>query len=561
MSVAAARPPRRAAAAVLAAVLGFLAGTVLWPGQLAQAYWTASGSGSGVVNAADLGVPTQVTATALAWVGRVTLTWAAAETSSGEPATGYVVRRLAAGGSSPACGTSTASPTSALTCLDSAVPDGPHRYDVTAIYHGWSATSAPSDVTTVAADGVAPTVTVTTSPAAGGTGYHRTSPVTVTVAATDTGPSGVDHVTTSLDGAPAVDTPGAQKMLTLVSEGTHTLVSSATDGAGNTSSTTTTTVRIDTVPPGVVLAVAAGQSSPTSASALSFTASFSEPVTGFTGSDVVVGGTAGQGTAHVTGSGTSYTITVDQLTTDGTVSVAVPAGAAQDAAGNPSTAAPSVGGPVVRDTTPPATPPAPSLTTASDSGSSATDGVTNVVRPTVTGSAEPGSIVTVRDGSTVVGTAVAAGGSYTATLDLLSEGQHSLTVRATDAAGNLSPASPVRTVTIDTQPPVLVLSAFTAVGRTVVAAGTGSRAATDLATVSVIVCRGVGPVGTTAPSFPCAPPDATLTASIDPLTGLWTITSGTLAASTSYFARAQQLDLAGNLGVSPVSPVVLTGIL
>src|SRR5262249_59157488 len=80
-------------------------------------------------------------------------------------------------------------------------------------------------------------------------------------------------------------------------------------GNGNTASTSTdNTVTFDSVAPTVTINQAAGQADPTNASPINFTVAFSEPVTGFTNSDVsfvssTVGGTL---SATVTAGPTTY---------------------------------------------------------------------------------------------------------------------------------------------------------------------------------------------------------------------------------------------------------------
>src|SRR5206468_2180350 len=95
----------------------------------------------------------------------------------------------------------------------------------------------------------------------------------------------------------------------------------------------------DITRPTVTINQAAGQADPTSTSPISFTAIFSEPVSGFTGSDVTLSGTAG-GTKTVTVSGgpSTYTVAVSGMTTSGTVIASIAAGVASDAAGNLNTA-------------------------------------------------------------------------------------------------------------------------------------------------------------------------------------------------------------------------------
>ncbi len=78
---------------------------------------------------------------------------------------------------------------------------------------------------------------------------------------------------------------------------------------------------------------------------------------------------------------------------------------------------------------------------------------TNQTSLAVSGTAEPGATVTVLDGAVSTATPVASGaGAWSATLTL-AEGDHPLSVTATDGAGNVSTASPVRTVTVDTLAP------------------------------------------------------------------------------------------------------------
>ncbi|WP_404404680.1 Ig-like domain-containing protein [Pelagibacterium halotolerans] len=116
----------------------------------------------------------------------------------------------------------------------------------------------------------------------------------------------------------------------------------------------------------------------------------------------------------------------------------------------------SSGGDSGTDTTAPGAPTDLVLDAGSDSGSSDSDRITKDTTPTVKGSAEAGATVTVydTDGTTVLGTAVAGDdGSWSVTTSTLNEGQHSLTAKAADAAGNVSTASGPLAVTIDTTAP------------------------------------------------------------------------------------------------------------
>lgn len=126
-------------------------------------------------------------------------------------------------------------------------------------------------------------------------------------------------VTPTADGAVTVDVPDA----------------AATDAAGNASTASATLSReYDGTRPDVELSSAPGPVGVT----FTVTATFSEPVTGFESADVVVGNGAA---ADVVGSGASYTFTVTPAA-DGPVTVDVSAAAAADAAGNTSTAGPTL---------------------------------------------------------------------------------------------------------------------------------------------------------------------------------------------------------------------------
>ncbi len=112
-----------------------------------------------------------------------------------------------------------------------------------------------------------------------------------------------------------------------------------TDLAGNqnqasTSTDNTVTWAADTTKPTVTVEQASGQVDPTSATPVRFTAVFSEPVSGFADGDVTVEGTSGANTASVSGSGTTYTISVTGMTQTGTVIAKIGANKVADANGN-----------------------------------------------------------------------------------------------------------------------------------------------------------------------------------------------------------------------------------
>jgi hypothetical protein len=99
---------------------------------------------------------------------------------------------------------------------------------------------------------------------------------------------------------------------------------------------------------------------------------------------------------------------------------------------------------------------APTLGASSDSGSSSTDGITNVAQPTFVGSVSVTSaaVKLFSDGS-LIGTGTATGGSYSITSSSkLGDGQHLITVVITDNGNGLesTPSAPLR-ITIDTAAP------------------------------------------------------------------------------------------------------------
>ncbi len=103
-------------------------------------------------------------------------------------------------------------------------------------------------------------------------------------------------------------------------------------------------------------------------------------------------------------------------------------------------------------------PPAPVITQVTDDVGVAPDigeidngETTDDARPSFSGTAEAGSTITLLDDGVAIGTAlVDAQGNWSAEPEIpLNTGDHSITVIATDAAGNTSPASEARTFTVD----------------------------------------------------------------------------------------------------------------
>jgi len=213
---------------------------------------------------------------------------------------------------------------------------------------------------------------------------------------------------------------------TALADGTHSITAKATDAAGNTSAASTVkSVTVDTTPPVVpTLVVATGATS-------------GKPVlSGVTEAAAkveVFDGTVSLGTATANSSG-AWTLTPAALA-DGTHNITAKA---TDAAGNTS-AASTVHAVTVStlDTTPPAIP-----TLAITTGTASN-------RPLFSGTTEAGAKVDVYDSTTKLGTATAnTSGAWSYTPDVLANGSHSISAKASDAAGNTSAASAGKTVTI-----------------------------------------------------------------------------------------------------------------
>ncbi len=244
--------------------------------------------------------------------------------------------------------------------------------------------------------------------------------------------------------------------------GTYKLYVAATDTAGNVANQAFTLTVVDA--PSVSSIVRTGAASATvagSASSISYTVTFDQAVTGVDASDfaLTATGTASGSIASVSGSGTTYTVTVDTLAGDGTLRLDLNNSGTGIQNGN-SVAILSgytSGSTYTLDHTAPNAPSTPDLATGSDSGSSSSDNITSASAPTFTGTAESGSTVTLydTDGSTVLGTGTATGGNWSITTSTLSSGSHTLTAKASDAAGNVSTASSGLSVTIDTTAPTV----------------------------------------------------------------------------------------------------------
>ena len=308
----------------------------------------------------------------------------------------------------------------------------------------------------------------------------------------------------------------------VLNQGLNTVHAYDADIFGNSASTSDVTIYLDSIAPTVTI---------TSAPVL--TARASQVISG-TAADLHLGTTVQLfdngvqvGTAAIQADGT-WTTTITLTTEVGNQIVAK----ATDTFGNTGSSAAVLD---TLDTTPPGV-------------AIATTGLVNQAPATITGTVtdlHPGSTVSVfLDGaSTAAATGtVLADGTWSATLNLGAQGDHSLVAVHSDAVGNTG-SSTAATVTLDTvQPAVAITSAAVLTGN---AAVTITGTASDLHIGSLVALFDNG----------SATPLQTASIAAD---GSWSMTV-TLAAEGSNSLVASTTDLAGNTGSSaPVLDVLDT---
>jgi ELWxxDGT repeat protein len=225
-----------------------------------------------------------------------------------------------------------------------------------------------------------------------------------------------------------------------LADGVHTIVASEPDVAGNIGSTSLT-FTLDTTPPAVALSLSddTGISSSDQIT--------SDPtLTGSGEANAVVTlkqGTTVLGTTTADGSG-AWSFTPVGLT-DGVHNITA---SETDAAGNTGKATLKF----TLETTPPVT----TESLAHDTGSSSTDGITS--NPALSGTGVANAVVTLMEGSTVLGTVTASGnGHWTFSPTGLADGSHTILASEVDPAGNAGPTTSF-SFTLDTTPPAVTLA-------------------------------------------------------------------------------------------------------
>ena len=332
-------------------------------------------------------------------------------------------------------------------------------------------------------------------------------------------------------------------------QGQHIFTVVATDQAGNTGGVSSSfTIELDSIAPSIPVIssvqdntapttgpISNGQISNESRPALSGTGEIGATITVLSDGQPI-------GTTIV-GAGGSWSLTPSAALGNGQHTLTV---TATDSAGN--TSLPSGGFTFTVDTLAPT---APAITQVADDvgpliGNLNNGQATNDPLPTLSGTAEANSMVKVYDNGALIGSAPVDGtGAWSFTPGTpLSNGNHALTVTATDAAGNVSPTSAGFNIVVDTVAPLAptIIQAFDDVQP---GTGTLSNGASTNDTRPVL--SGSAEAGARVAIYDNGALLATVTATID---GTWEYLTATLGNGQHVFT-AIATDAAGN--VSPVS--------
>ncbi|WP_293786701.1 Ig-like domain-containing protein [uncultured Pedobacter sp.] len=235
-------------------------------------------------------------------------------------------------------------------------------------------------------------------------------------------------------------------------DGIHFIKARATDIAGNISQLSNELkMTIDTSSP--TIQITSDKSTLKSGEVATITFEFSDdPDAAFTQSDISVsGGTL----SAISGTGRQRfaTFTPTGNINEGKAIIGVSAGAYHDVSGNSSLAASGLT--ITYDTQAPDAP-SIALASASDSGVSSNDRITNLTNLTITGSAESGATVKLVDeNGSLLGYGLSDNNVFSIAIPAMAAGTHTLTAKATDLAGNVSPESSKLSILIDVTPPVV----------------------------------------------------------------------------------------------------------
>jgi|GEM_PF-321785 len=344
-----------------------------------------------------------------------------------------------------------------------------------------------------------------------------------------------------------------------LADGSYNITATASDAAGNTSapSSPVTVIIIDTAAPGApsvpdLDAASDSGSSNTDNITNVTTPKFNGTAAANTTVQLFRGGTISLGTTTADGSG-NWSLTLSSPLSNGTYSITA---RATDTAGNTSAASGALS--ITIDTT---APPAPTLNSSinSDTGASSSDRITSDTTPTISGSTEVNGTVELYDGATLLGTVTGNqnNGNWSFTVPLakaLSDGEHSITARATDTAGNSVTSTPL-VITIDTQKPASTIS-FPANGGTYNSAawaagcataglcGTADGTGSGVQRVQVTIKRNSDNQFWDGSKWQG---QSTLLNATGTTSWSYAFAASNLTSGTSYTIQAQATDIAGNL--------------
>mgnify|MGYP002651338978 FL=1 len=347
-------------------------------------------------------------------------------------------------------GTVTANGAGAWSFATAALADGAHSFSATATDAAGNV-SAASHALVVTVDTAAPAAPVITGFASdtgvGGDGITADNTLTLSGtaeagAAIEVFDGGVSLGTVTATGA------GTWSFTTAaLGDGAHIFTAQATDAAGNSGGLSGALgVTVDTSAPATP--VITGWTDDTGAVGDGITSDNTLTFTGTAEAGAIIelfDGATSLGTVTADGTGAWTFVTGAQA--DGTHSYSV---TATDVAGNSNgiASAPLI---INVDTSAPA---APVITGYSDDTGAAGDGITRDTTLVLTGTAEAGAQIEIFDGATSLGTATVTGaGTWSFTTAALTDGAHSFTAVATDAAGSTGPASAALAVTVDSAAP------------------------------------------------------------------------------------------------------------
>ena len=332
-------------------------------------------------------------------------------------------------------------------------------------------------------------------------------------------------------------------------EGNHALTATVTDAAGNVSPATAPfSLLVDTLPPVVptIVSVIDDQPGSTQLTNGQLTNDAQPTLNGITEPNAIVtilsNGTI-IGTANADGSG-NWSFTPTNALAQGENIFTV---TATDAAGNTSGASTSFT--ILVDSIAPSAPVILTVqdNTAPTTGPISNGQISNESRPALSGTGEVGATITVlSDGQAIGTTIVGAGGSWSFTPSAaLGNGQHTLTVTATDSAGNTSLPSGGFTYTVDTMAPTapVITQVADDVGPLIGNLNNGQATNDPLPTLS-----GTAEANSTVRIYDNGSFIGFTTADG---TGAWTFTPGTQLGNGNHALTVTATDAAGN--ISPTS--------